>query len=241
MFIFLISALTRPYLASKSSSKMASSNVLEHSRPMLRAKRRATLPGLADAHHRRHRRLAAHADQADLLRPRPDRLGVGHGVGAVGVAAAGRGQDLLLGAGHAGDRLPRRAVALEVGDEGGVDVAVLHGPDEDGGHEAAVLAQLVDRVVGRPGEDHVLRDALHLDGGAGPAEQELVDLRLPGPEAGAGPGARRATPLAVAAAAPVRAPLRGGTACRRPRCPCSRGRHGGRPRRSRRSRCTARS
>ena len=62
-----------------------------------------------------------------------------------------------------------------------------------------------DLVVRRPGEDHVLRDALDLDGGAGAAEQELVDLRLPGPEAGAGPGAGRAAPLAVDAV--VRAQL----------------------------------
>ena len=46
MFIFSMSCFFRPYLASKSSSKMASSNVLEHSRPMLRANLRATLPAL---------------------------------------------------------------------------------------------------------------------------------------------------------------------------------------------------
>src|SRR5215218_9786704 len=46
MFIFTMSCFFRPYLASKSSSKMASSNVLEHSSPMLRAKRRAGLPAL---------------------------------------------------------------------------------------------------------------------------------------------------------------------------------------------------
>ncbi len=46
MFIFLMSARARPYLASRSSSKIASSNVFEHSRPMLRLRRRATLPTL---------------------------------------------------------------------------------------------------------------------------------------------------------------------------------------------------
>src|SRR3954452_5142405 len=49
MFIFFMSCFLRPYLASNSSSKMASSNVFEHSRPMLRAKRRATLPALRTA------------------------------------------------------------------------------------------------------------------------------------------------------------------------------------------------
>src|SRR5581483_8770140 len=151
------------------------------------------------------RRLAAHADEGDLLRAALDGLGVGHGVGAVGVAASGRLQDLLLRAGHAGDRLPRRPVALQVGDEGGVDVAVVEGPDEDGRHEAAVLAELEDLLVGRPGEDDVLGDALHLDGRTGPAEEELVDLGLPGPEPGAGPRARGAAPVAVPA--PARAEL----------------------------------
>ncbi len=46
MFIFTMSCRRRPYLASSSSSKMASSNVLEHSRPMLRTKRRAGFPAL---------------------------------------------------------------------------------------------------------------------------------------------------------------------------------------------------
>src|SRR4051812_1401863 len=46
MFIFTMSCFLRPYLASNSSSKMASSNVLEHSRPMLRAKRFDGLPAL---------------------------------------------------------------------------------------------------------------------------------------------------------------------------------------------------
>ena len=36
MFIFSISSFFRPYLASKSSGKMASSKVLEQSRPMLK-------------------------------------------------------------------------------------------------------------------------------------------------------------------------------------------------------------
>ena len=46
MFIFLMSAFFRPYFASNSSSKIASSNVFEHSRPMLSESRRATLPAL---------------------------------------------------------------------------------------------------------------------------------------------------------------------------------------------------
>ena len=46
MFIFTMSARARPYLASNSSGKMASSKVFEHSRPMLNTKRRPTLPTL---------------------------------------------------------------------------------------------------------------------------------------------------------------------------------------------------
>ena len=44
MFIFLISARFKPYLASSSSSKIASSKVFEHSNPMFSAIRRPTLP-----------------------------------------------------------------------------------------------------------------------------------------------------------------------------------------------------
>ena len=46
MFIFLISAFTSPYFASNSSSKIASSNVFEQSKPMFSDRRRATLPAL---------------------------------------------------------------------------------------------------------------------------------------------------------------------------------------------------
>ena len=46
MFIFLMSFLCSPYFASKSSSKIASSNVFEQRRPMLSDMRRATLPAL---------------------------------------------------------------------------------------------------------------------------------------------------------------------------------------------------
>src|SRR5260370_42365434 len=46
MFIFLMSARCSPYLASSSSSKIASSKVLEHSNPMLSDRRRATFPAL---------------------------------------------------------------------------------------------------------------------------------------------------------------------------------------------------
>ncbi len=46
MFIFTMSGFFRPYLASNSSAKMASSNVLEHSRPMLNRNGLDTLPAL---------------------------------------------------------------------------------------------------------------------------------------------------------------------------------------------------
>ena len=46
MFILTMSARASPYFASKSSLKMASSNVLEQSSPTVRTKRRATLPAL---------------------------------------------------------------------------------------------------------------------------------------------------------------------------------------------------
>src|SRR3954454_19353377 len=46
MFIFTMSCFFKPYLASKSSSKMASSNVFEHSRPMLNTMGFEILPTL---------------------------------------------------------------------------------------------------------------------------------------------------------------------------------------------------
>ncbi len=46
MLTFLMSAFFRPYLASKSSSKMASSKVFEHSRPMLKMNGLPALPTL---------------------------------------------------------------------------------------------------------------------------------------------------------------------------------------------------
>ena len=46
MFILTISDFFRPYLASKSSGKMASSKVFEHSRPMLNTNGLPTLPAL---------------------------------------------------------------------------------------------------------------------------------------------------------------------------------------------------
>ena len=48
MFIFTISSLWRPYFARKSSSKMASSNVLEQSSPMLNRNGLPALPTLRD-------------------------------------------------------------------------------------------------------------------------------------------------------------------------------------------------
>src|SRR5205085_4960885 len=142
-----------------------------------------------------------HADEGELGRAPGDGLLVGHGVGRVRVAAAGGGEDLLARLGHARDRFPTGAVAYEVGNQGGVDVAVVHGPDEDGAHEAAVLALLRHLRVGRLEEDDVLGDALDLFGLAGAAEEEVVDLGLPRPEAGARPRAVGAALLAVAAVA----------------------------------------
>ena len=46
MFIFTMSSLARPYLVSNSSSKMESSKVFEHSRPMLNTIGLPTLPTL---------------------------------------------------------------------------------------------------------------------------------------------------------------------------------------------------
>ena len=92
---------------------------------------------------------------------------------------------------------PAVGAALEVGGEGGVDVAVVHGPDEQRRHEAAVLADLVDHVVAGAGEEDVLVDARRLVGPADAGEEVLVRLGFPGPEPRARSGAGRAALLAV--------------------------------------------
>ncbi len=199
MFIFLMSARLRPYFASKSSSKIASSNVFEHSSPMLSDEATRDLARLALLHHRRHRALAAHAHQRDALGAALDRVVVRERVGRVRVAAPGRGDDVVAGAGHAGHRLPRRAVTLEVRHERGVDDVLVEAVQEDRRHQPAVLTDLVEHRVGRAGEDDVLVDARHLLGLTGAPEQELVDLGLPRPEPRARPGAARAALLAVTA------------------------------------------
>ena len=160
------------------------------------------LPGLADLavpHHRPDRGLATHADEGEGLQPLLAGLAGGERVGRVRVAAAGAGQNRVAVGGEPGDGLPAAAgaVALEVRHEGTVDDAVLEAPDEDGGHQATVLAEFVDGFVAGPGEEDVAVDARHLVGAPLPGEQVPVGLGLPVPEPGAGPGAGGAALLAV--------------------------------------------
>src|SRR5690606_15402055 len=118
-------------------------------------------------------------------------------VRGVGVAAARGGEHLLLGRGDAGTGLPRALLALQVRHERRVDVVVLHRPDEDGAHQAAVLAAAVHGLVGGPGPQDVLVDAGRLVLGAGAGEEVVVGLGLPQAEAGARPGAAGAALLTV--------------------------------------------
>src|SRR5437588_2810133 len=155
------------------------------------------LARLAGGHHRWSRGLAGHPDQGDLLRSALHGVGVGHGVRRVGVAGSGRSEDLVPGASHSRDGLPARPVALQVGDQRGVDVAVFHAPQQDGRDLAAVLAGLVDLGIGGARQHDVLGDAVHLGLYAGSAEHEGVDLGLPRAEPGAGPGAEGAALLPV--------------------------------------------
>ena len=175
---------------------MASSNVFEHSRPMLNRNGLADLAGLAVPHDRRRRGLAAHAHQREPAEAPLLRLAQRQRVGAVRVAAAGGGQHLVAVGDHDGLGLPR-VVGLDAADQRGLDVVVLEQPVQHRRHEAAVLALRVLLVVGRPGEQQLPPDAAHLVGLAHPAEQVHVGRRLPRPEAGAGTGARGAALLAV--------------------------------------------
>ena len=162
--------------------------------------RLADLADLAVPHHRRHRGLAAHADEGEPFEALLLGLVEGHRVRRVRVATAGAAKDLVAVGGDHRERLPARFAVLErldAGGEGTVDDVVLEEPDQHGGDEAAVLAGLVDEVVARPGEEDVGVDARHLAGLTLAAVEVHVGLGLPHAEAGAGTGARGTTLLAV--------------------------------------------
>ncbi len=95
--------------------------------------------------------------------------------------------------------LPGRPVALEPRHERGVDEVVLEGPDEEGGDQPAVLPAALHLGIGRPCQHGPAGDARHLLVGPGPPEEMVLDVGLPGAEAGAGAGAEGAPLLAVGA------------------------------------------
>ena len=76
---------------------------------------------------------------------------------------------------------------------------MLEGPDEECGHQSAVLPDALYGGIGGPGQHGAAGDAGHLVVGAGTPEQVGLDFGLPGAEAGAGPGAQRAALQAVGA------------------------------------------
>src|ERR1051326_7695354 len=126
MFILRMSCFLSPYFASKSSSKIASSNVFEHSRPMFNVIRRATLPALRcfiaggddDWHDMptTAMRSSPFSRSAYAIRcaPEPDappaffETVMRHVVRAYGAARPGRPVHVGAVRSHAGDRLPRR-------------------------------------------------------------------------------------------------------------------------------------
>ena len=76
---------------------------------------------------------------------------------------------------------------------------MLERPDQQRRDETAVLAGRQQLRIGGPGEDHVLRDAVHLVVLALASEEERVDFALPGTEPWAGSRAESAALLAVGA------------------------------------------
>ena len=98
------------------------------------------------------------------------------------------------GCGPRPGRLPRRAVALQVGHQGGVDVAVLHGPDEDGRHQPAVLARLDAPRDRRPGPGRCPWRSRRPRRLAGSAEQVGVGLGLPRRGTAGRPGCTTCSP-----------------------------------------------
>ena len=101
MFIFTMSALARPYLASNSSGKIESSNVFEQSSPMLNRNGLDTLPALRS--HITGGELVWQPIPTNAKRRQPGRLGLPQRqrVGAIGVAAPGGGEHLVAGCGPA--------------------------------------------------------------------------------------------------------------------------------------------
>ena len=95
---------------------MASSNVFEHSRPMLNRIGLRDLARLAVPHHRRRPTTGSSCRPAPASSsPAPTASSMASGVGRVRVAAAGRGEDLVAVARRRPAWPSRRAVALEVG------------------------------------------------------------------------------------------------------------------------------
>ena len=222
MLTFLMSARARPYLASNSSSKMrvverlrAQQADVEHE-SACRPCRSCGPTSPAAPTTGSSSRPGPAAREPALRRPRS----IGERVGRVRVAAAGRGEDLVLVGGHAGLGLPRRAVAFEVATRARRRCSPrARGPrcrmaPTRGRRPGRSRGPPDRRWRGRGRCRCRCRTARHL---AGPAEEVLVGLGLPAAEARAGPGAGRAALLSVDAVGQARALPRGGTACSRPR------------------------
>ena len=186
------------------------------------------LPGLARRHHRGGGGLAPHPDQCDALGPAGDRLGIGQWIGRVGVARAGRGQHVLLGAGHLGHRLPGRAVALEARDQGGVDHLVLEGPDEEGGDRGRRPARCPAPPDRSPGPARSGGRSLRPRRPCGAARTGGSQCRAPRCESAGTPGCTACSPSARGCNCRARRRRRRGTACTRHPRRCSRGRRRGR-------------
>ena len=143
--------------------------------------------------------MAAHSHECDFREAFFERLIESERVGRVGVAAPSTLEYFLFVASDPGDCFPRGAVAFEVAGECGIDVALLHGPNQQRRNEATVLAHGVHHFVGRSAQQNVFGDAVHFVGFPVTTEEVFVGFWLPGPEPGARSGATGAAFVAVTA------------------------------------------
>ena len=152
-------------------------------------------------------RLARHADQCHLRQAHLGALDERQRVGRVGVARARRGEDLFRRRDDGRLDVPGPLLG-ELRRGRAVDVPLLQAPDQEGRYHTAVLPRGQHTGVGRAAQDDVLVDPDQLILEPGPAEQRLVHLRFPVPEARTGPCADVAALVAVNAyAGPLRLQL----------------------------------
>ncbi len=154
--------------------------------------------GLSRLHGAGRGRHAAHTHEGDAFGATFGGFGVGEEVRAVGVARLGGFNHVGARARHSRLGSPGGAVTFETTDERGVDDVVFEGVDQEGRHEAPVLAFLNQLVVAGASQQHVA-NAVDLVVGSLSSEAVHVNFTLPVAKAWTGSGAHGAALESVGA------------------------------------------